>query len=37
MISSEKLTKMMSEFDSLPSNKLLTNIISSNPISKLNE
>ena len=27
---------MMSEFDSLPSNKLLTNIISSNPISKLN-
>ena len=26
----------MTEFDSLPSNKLLTNVISSNPISKLN-
>ena len=36
MISSEKLTSMMTEFDSLPSNKLLTNVISSNPISKLN-
>ena len=36
MISSEKLTKMMSEFDSAPSNRLLTNVISSNPISKLN-
>ena len=36
MISPEKLSSMMSSFDSVPENRLLTNVISSNAISKLN-